>query len=111
MADVQVSFVRDTDANVVSYTVFFALNGGPQQSLSVPRTAAADAAGYQVNYSSLTPTPPALVNGDVVGIPGVESVDSYGQASPMIACVPPSITISIAPPPPAGPTAVTAAQV
>lgn len=118
MAGVKVTWTQDTDPNVASYSIFFTVTPAgssapnPTLTLSVPRSTTGDAGGYSADYLNLTPTPPALNNGDSLAVTG-ESIDTFGQASPMVPAAGSPVVISIAPPPPpppTGPTKLAAAQ-
>lgn len=111
MPDVRASWTRDTDANVGSYTVFFALNGAAPVSMNVPRTPAGDSSGYTALYSGLSPAPPALNPGDSIVV-SAESVDTFGQASPILSAAgSPVVVPTPTPPPPTGPVGLAAVYV
>jgi hypothetical protein len=99
MPSLTVTWPADVDPNVTSYNVQWTDDGIPLAVVSVPAVAG------QTSYSSAFPN--ALNPGDVDGVT-VTSVDSFGQQSPPIASVPPTVTIPTPPPPPppTGPTNV-----
>lgn len=115
MPDITVTWTRDTDANVASYALFFTTTpagsstANPALTLSVPRSASGDAGGYSANYSGIAGAP-ALNTGDSVVI-AAESIDTFGQASPLIPAIGSPLVISVAPPPPpTGPIGLKAVQ-
>ena len=90
MATDTLGWLADVDPAVTSYT----LNGVPGAPVSVP--AVAGQAAYTYSF-------PAVAGATYT--PTIQSVDSFGQTSPVIACTPPSVTVPTPPPaPPTGPT-------
>ncbi len=101
-ADVQVGWTPDTDPNVVSVLTTFLVNG------TVAGTVAGTNSSVMAAYSAISPAAPLLTVGQVVtGF--IVTTDNLGQSSPQIPF--PSVTITAAPPPPAGVTNPTSKQI
>lgn len=72
-------WTKSPSSNVNSYAVAWTLNGAAAGTLSVPQTAAMDAAGYSTDFAAGNPTV-TLQGGDVLGVT-VSAFDSVDNLS------------------------------
>jgi hypothetical protein len=102
-ADVLYTYTPDPDTNVNQTATTFLVNGTAVGTVNQPSPAPGT-----VNYSNITPAPPALNVGDVVTTTTI-TTDSFSQSSPAIASAN-SVTIAAIPSPPLGITPGTLKQ-